>query len=877
MPEVIRGPVRMVCGGIDLVHPVDRMPESRFPYIINGRVVEEGRIESRPGYTTFSNLGSGFHSIRRLNDEDSSIAGGGYIYLVGGGADLYAGDEAALVVIDTGYSGDPLSLVTFRPEQSSESWMYVYDRTRMRKVSVGQTVRPIGVEPPLAPLGADYWRPASVDIQTCQGGTAGWIASGAAGAAANSNRVTTGTTIGTILYNGPPPTVIGTTNNWCVINPSTAGDLAWAGERMKVTLDSGGANQEEVFVREIHPAVNCGSIDSILYDAGATGLCSVVFTQSPPLLARNSMLQLNAEVVRVLAVVPSPDGNSYSIRCLTTGTHAAGEAVTGLVSWYVFTENTHAAGETITSNYISSAIAAPAGATTIAALSKLAAIDAGRADNQARPISIADDYLHISFFASAPQNIISLKLRLDVDAQTAALVDAFTRNYFEWTIAPDQINNTDQTVSPTGGVWTEIIVPLSSSTRFGGDPARSLANIMAVQVEVAMTSNLTNIGFDWWYLHGTYGPDVPLNSPTGLVYITRFREDETGAASVPGQPSRYELFPLREGIIVTPDPIAATTPSGALIDIYRQGGGLPNPTYVGTIPATSIGENYLIDELPDSSVAANPQADFTQLQPWPILDYPWAGFVNTSGTTVTWVSGSQFNLNLLSNMVIKINGTAYQTYGQPSSATRLELFKSAGTQINVPFEVESPTLAAQPLPYAFMLEGPFLPVVFGLGDPKNPGTLYYTNPGNLDGASDENTLELAPPGEPLISGESWNGLALVGSRDNKFLVRYSYRGPGEPPFQFSRLPSLSGMWSRWACCRGLDGIYSLGRDGIYRTTEQGDVSVTDQTLYPMFPHDGEPAKTVRDVAPVDMTQLTRLRLTAADQDIYFDYVVVGQE
>jgi len=342
------------------------------------------------------------------------------------------------------------------------------------------------------------------------------------------------------------------------------------------------------------------------------------------------------------------------------------------------------------------------------------------------------------------------------------------------------------------------------------------------------------------------------------------------------------LFPLREGILVTPAPSATALANGAgKIDIYRQGGGLNDPTYVGTLFNDPTNQNYLIDELPDTSLDKTAVADYSLLEPWPILDYPWTGTVNVSGTTVTWVSGSQFNLKLLSNSVIIINGIAYQTYGQPKSATRLELFKSAGTQVAVQFEIASPTIAGQPLPGACMLEGPFQPVAFGWGDPKNPGTLYYTNPGNLDGASDQNTLELCPPGEPLIAGESWNGLVIIGSRENKFLVRYSFlatQGQASPvTFQFSRMATLSGMWSRWACCRGLDGIYSLGRDGVYRTTEQGDESITDETLYPMFPHDGEPAKTVNDIAPVNMTALTALRLSAADQDIYFDYLPVGGE
>jgi hypothetical protein len=280
-------------------------------------------------------------------------------------------------------------------------------------------------------------------------------------------------------------------------------------------------------------------------------------------------------------------------------------------------------------------------------------------------------------------------------------------------------------------------------------------------------------------------------------------------------------------------------------------------------------------------VIANGQtADFTALQPWPILQPQWSGVVNVVGTTVAWVSGTQFDLNLISGSVILIAGVAYQTYGQPDSATQLQLFRSAGVQSGVNYQVGAPTLAAQPLPLAFgPLEGPLASVVFALGDPLNPGTLYWSNPANPDAASDQNTLEITPPSEPLISGAVWNGLVFVGSRDNLFLVRYSYlQTLGQPTagaYQFQRLPTPSGIWSRWAICAGQDGVYYLGRDGIYRVNESGAVSITDAVLYQLFPHDGQAAAGANGLNPVDMNALTSLRLAACDNDIYFDYAAVG--
>jgi hypothetical protein len=109
-----------------------------------------------------------------------------------------------------------------------------------------------------------------------------------------------------------------------------------------------------------------------------------------------------------------------------------------------------------------------------------------------------------------------------------------------------------------------------------------------------------------------------------------------------------------------------------------------------------------------------------------------------------------------------------------------------------------------------------------------------------------------------------------------YLVRYSYLATigasSNLSYQFSRLPAPSGMWSTWTCCRGPDGIYFLGRDGIYRATDQGVVNITDERLYPLFPHDGQAALGTPDLAPVDMTQFYKLRLSCADYELFFDYI-----
>src|SRR5581483_11414648 len=111
-----------------------------------------------------------------------------------------------------------------------------------------------------------------------------------------------------------------------------------------------------------------------------------------------------------------------------------------------------------------------------------------------------------------------------------------------------------------------------------------------------------------------------------------------GAVSVPGPQDRYTLNPLREAIVVTP---STTTAAGVdYCDIYRLGGSLTSFTFVGSCPNVPATPNNFTDMESDAVVAGNPAADYTQLQPWPILDLPWSGIVNVVGTTVEWVSGT---------------------------------------------------------------------------------------------------------------------------------------------------------------------------------------------------------------------------------------------
>jgi hypothetical protein len=67
----------------------------------------------------------------------------------------------------------------------------------------------------------------------------------------------------------------------------------------------------------------------------------------------------------------------------------------------------------------------------------------------------------------------------------------------------------------------------------------------------------------------------------------------------------------------------------------------------------------------------------------------------------------------------------------------------------------------------------------------------------------------------------------------------------------------------------------LGRDGLYIATDAGGANITDEKLYPLFPHEGQPAAPTvfgeNIVYPVDMSQLQFLRLSYVDEALHFCY------
>src|SRR6185503_13212549 len=304
MPIPDRTPFKLTLRGINLVDPVDQMPPGDYPYCNNIRSLAQDGVESRPGQDpvfTSAMPDLAVHSIRSLTDITSPAPL--YELLIGAGTNLYGQLGAAQpVLIDSGYSGNPLSLVPYRPDQSPDPRMYVANDLRMSRINTTTGVRDnVGIAPPNVPPSAEVTSNLHAVISSDV--AASWSATGIAGSITSQTRVST--TIAQILYD------TGTTG-FATISPAST-DNHWLQPGARLVL-AGGPDTSTVL--EVHPAISSTTIDDIVYDSGATGDCTMVLVGLSKGIARNSLIVIAGEVIRVLSVTPSPDG-SYSIRCST--------------------------------------------------------------------------------------------------------------------------------------------------------------------------------------------------------------------------------------------------------------------------------------------------------------------------------------------------------------------------------------------------------------------------------------------------------------------------------------------------------------------------------------------------------------------------------
>lgn len=929
MAPFIHASQRFSFKGINLRAPIDAMPAGQFPFLQNIRGYRETEVVSRPGLTrvnTNALTEAIVHSMARLSDT-TPWASQPFTRIVGAGTKLFSGPAAAFAEIATGFSGDPLGLTAIAPNEVPEAWMYVADRAKMVKVRSDNAVRNIGLPPPGVAPTAALQAPTTTLISDFSTAV-GWNAIGCSGAASASNRVNT--TISTILYD------TGATG-WASVSLGTLDNNVQAG----IFLTFNGS--ETALVQDVRPAVSATTVGSIKYDAGTTGLCTIqpvgwalagsAFRKTVginPATGERVVVQeietgvdclitVGGESVRVLSVTMGPDG-TQSIRCATTGTRGAGDAIVGVRSIRVFLAGTFAATNTVVTVMVNSTLT-PTAAQLTGGLRATLAVNMGLIGT--RPTQ-PDDEIHLSIRVDDLSLMAEGRVYFDVDATT----NDFTRNYYFYAFRPSDLINAIQTVNaddvqtvaaarttivsqqqldiqpgdsggrggtgpllegvpnqPAVGVdnsqaatadsissqmglgssqWAELRFKVADLQRVGSDSSRTLVNVAAVEITIAANAaGSLAVNYDALWIGGAYGPDVgTIGAP--YVYAAVARSSETGAVSNPSPATRSGVSPRRQGVTLT---IPQQTDAQCdLIDWYRLGGVLTKWRYVGT--CNNTGSPTFSDVYSDLAIDGNPEIVFDNFQPWPTIDEPKSGTVNVAGTKVTSTGGDSFNVAWAPGNVIEINGIVQQLYGSPSSATSLEIEANAGTLTAVSWIIQAPTVMATPLPCWW---GDQQGVYFACGDDKNPGRLYWAKQFQPETASDQAYLDVTDPDEPLQNGCIFDGRSFVWSTTDLYEIIPS--GNPTQPYVARKTVCNFGLWSRWAfCVNGQLNMAFVHPEGIRMTAGGESKSLTDGDLYPIFPHDGQPGVAVNGIQPPDMSQPTKLRLTAINTYIYFDYL-----
>lgn len=438
-------PYRFLLRGFSVNHPPDAMPDGYFPVVENVRSYRMGIIHPRRGMAPGTAVVAGktpVHTVRRLNDDPAGV----WTRVIGTG-DVLATGDTIFTQRDTGYSGDPLTMVPFRPEQSVRPWMYTADRLRMRKARSDGTVHRIGLDPPVKPPSPSLSAPdynvidndGYVDDAAVQ---AVWNEGGTASNPVQLPSPRVDTTIAQIIYDTGSA-------GWCSILPAAFGDGLQPG--MFLRLDQGLADDEVVVVQEVHPGIETATtVDRIIYDTGTTGLCSIILTD-PYQLRADDMIRLGGTAgagggiyVRVLSVHDGPDGLT-SFRCdtgivtVSSGFRVDTEDGSGnsVGSIRVHTVNTHVAGHTLASE---NASGNPTGVRTTVSigtgtLERDLSVDLSRI--AAGVIARDEDFIHVSVRVSDITALTEGRIQFDVDRS----VNDFSQNYYTYAFRPEDLAN----------------------------------------------------------------------------------------------------------------------------------------------------------------------------------------------------------------------------------------------------------------------------------------------------------------------------------------------------------------------------------------------------------------------------------------------------
>lgn len=933
MAEYVARPNKFLLRGMNVVNPSNMLGMEWAQLIRNLRSYRVGEIRQRPGLALVADVDAGAVSPllfeQRINDFTTSTfrrfvgTAEGKVYVDNAG-------HTAFSLADSGFSSAPMSGLIAATQRSPLPYSFIANDARQSKFNTTGSRTEWGLTAPLVPPVAELSTPAYNTVNTCNS-SGGFASSG--GAVTNPNRFAavamaarlydTGTSGwlnivpasmdenfqegSFITFSGGPETTIIETVYPAIASTTVQG----------IAYDSGSTGLCTIQLST--PTVGLQR-NSILY-LNSTEYVRVISVT----MGLDGIPSLRCSTVGTIAIGNTVVGQR-SFRCFVTGNHTTAETLSlGYVQIAVAASGLSTLSK-VEAHDLTSTLSGVAGrpltnddyihiSLRVSDFSLVTEIQL-----QFDVDSTTNDFTQNYFFKSIRQPDLQAAYEQSASSITAQQqqiqrqqIDDFTRQELlaerdrllnaaningllagAGVLIRDRINQINQQLTSSSGEgalsnegvgganqWTELKIPFREFQRVGSDTSRGWKDTQAFQISIN-TTGAVDVGLSSLWAGGSYGPDYSLGQTTtavgntpvdGYEYCYVARNTTTGSVSNPSPPTRYQVLPQREAVSVSV-PTAYSDSQADVYDYYRRGGTLGDWQFLATVP---VGSSTYLDDLPDEVVATQSPLSVKQFKPWPTLGEPVSGTVTVVGTTVLSTAGDPFDPAWVRGNTILINNQAYSFYSNPTSTTRLELNESAGYGTGLAWEMPSPLSDGQPLPFVF---GPYSGAgggdyCFGLGDPINPGTLYFTNSNDPESASDRNALVLSPPTEPLIAGGILDGIIYVWSDRRSWRILPSFNGGQSglgADFYAQETAMGKGLPSRWGLTFG-DQIYFVSWDGIYATKGDAITSLTDESLSPLFRKDGSEStfNSFNGVFPISFTSsdVQFLSLTYSRDGLYF--------
>ena len=879
--------------GLCITKPADALSEGQYSVAENVRSFTDGTIQSRPQFT---------QAVPTINAPIQSLEPSIGTYKAGTNLYSFTAGEIA-----TGLSPLPASLTPFRPNASPSSWEYVWDATRQIKynASTGAVAKTGIPEPQTA---AKFGITSSYFYSVIAQNISSYTAQGSTAANGGGSTRVNGDSIQSILQSADG-------GSYYSVVPANQAQEYGVGEDITI----GGAGQTWPIFDVFPPVIGTFSIASIYYFSGTTGRCVIVpyptteasqlsgsaatlQTQQVAALRRGSVINLGGEVCYIESTTAGPNGD-ICFEVVTAQAHTAGTTFTGLGAFAICTMNgtmgrsAPTAGETISRTTTIVTVA-----TGIGWMQPQNGVNANPFIIQGSPLS-DQDYIHIMFNINMPQNVIEMKFELDVDD------GSFSQNVYYATLRPsdivqgaannltgpgvaqiaaqraaideqtqDSVNSGQQFTS--GSAWSDVFIPIKSLIRVGADRTKSLLTLKNYRFLWNVSASISvNIAMDF-SVFGGFAPDSG-SLKQDYKYRYRARSSATGARGNPSPEPTYGVRPRRAQVEVML-PTTAPDPQADLWDVFRRGGITEKYTLAGT---ATVASGLFVDNVTDLAIETNEELSFEHYEPFPSTGTPLTGTASVVGTAMLATfplnaAGQALTLSqipsLLPGNLITIGQVNYTLATRPvavsaSATTQTFLFRTVENAdvYSGTFQIYEPLIAAQTSPAVW---GPDVDGIFyAVGNQLQPGFVTQTNPNDPDSASDTGTTELAPPTEPLINGALLNATSIAFS-SNRAWAGYPQNGKTA----WKQIPVGAGLAATFGICSDGKVIYYVAKDSIRITGGGTSESITDDDLYPLFPHDGVEGVNVtyagRTVyAPSYASYAGDFRLSLVNRFLYFDY------